>query len=344
MESTSASTLILPPPSRSDQNVSDWFIPSGTEALEHFISIEILKRTAAIREWQAARLSSAVFIYREMTTLRTIVAKFYSVKTGFEAEKYANREIHYNKIACEIFRGDRSMRAVLPLGVFRGVLLLEHVDGLTLEDTIAIRRSHPGILQPALESTVDFLEKLHRLGRRANEVPDFDPAAEKARSIVNTLSKHGVLKRHPLLRRNLSRLIDAWQAYPIMSTFHPCLTHGDATSTNFVFPQDGGVVAIDWERAKVADPAADLGRLMAEVSHAVAQQGGHQQEIARMEEILHQRYCARQESEEDPETLLTRARFYQGSSTLRIARNGWLSGAYRKGLVEKALVLLSHES
>ncbi len=344
MESNSSTTLILHPPSRSDQSVSDWFTPLGTEVLEDFISIEILKRKAAIREWQTARLSSAVYIYRELTLLKTIVAKFYLVKTGIEAEKYANREIHYNKIACEIFRGDPSMRAVLPLGVFRGVLILEHVDGLTLEDTIAVRRSHPGILRPALETTVDFLAKLYRLGQRPNEVPHFDPAVEKAREILDTLSQHGVLKRRPLLRRRLSRLLDSWQANPLMSTFRPSLTHGDATSTNFVFPQEGGIVAIDWERAKVTDPAADLGRLMAEVSHAIAQQGGNPQEITRMVEILRQRYCSVQGSDEDSAALLARARFYQGSSTLRIARNGWLSRAYRKDLVEEALKLLSKQA
>jgi thiamine kinase-like enzyme len=341
MVSNSSSSLLLAPPSRSDQTVSDWFTPIGTDALENFISLEVLKIGDTIQEWQAARLSSAVYIYREMASHRTIVAKFYSVKTGANAEKYANREIHYNKVACEIFRGVPGMRAVMPLGVFRGVLLLEHVEGLTLEDTIAIRRSHPGILRPALESTAEFLANLHKLGQRPNETPRFDWAIEKVRKIITTLSKHGVLKRRPLLRRKLSRLIDAWEAKPCMSTYDPCLIHGDATSTNFVIPQEGGIVAIDWERAEVMDPAADLGRVLAEVSHAIKQQGGNQGETLRLTEILRRQYISKQESSADPETMLTRARFYQGSSTLRIARNGWLSRAYRKSLVDEALGLLS---
>ena len=45
-----------------------------------------------------------------------------------------------------------------------------------------------------------------------------------------------------------------------MGDFTPAFTHGDATTSNFVFPWDGGVVAIDWERFAVADPAADVGR------------------------------------------------------------------------------------
>jgi thiamine kinase-like enzyme len=341
MENLASPSLILKPPSRSDQSVSDWFTPIGTKALEKFIGLEILKISDVNREWQAARLSSAVYIYREMDSLKTIIAKFYSVKTGSEAEKYANREIHFNKIACEIFRGVPAMRAVIPLGVFRGVLLLEHIEGLTLEDTIAVRRSHPGILRPALESAADLLKNLHRLSPRPNEMPSFDPAAQEARKIVDTLSKHGVLKRRPFLRRKLSRLIDVWQAKHDMSTFSPCLIHGDATSTNFVIPQKGGIVAIDWERAKITDPAADLGRLLAEVSHAIKQEGGNPQETARLVEIMRQRYISQQESDGDSEVVLHRARFYQGSSTLRIARNGWLSRTYRKSLIEKALGLLS---
>jgi len=341
MENLSSSSLILAPPSRSDQSVSDWFTPIGTEALEKFIGLEILKIGDGNREWQAARLSSAVYIYREMDSLKTIIAKFYSVKTGNEAEKYANREIHFNKIACEILRGVPAMRAVLPLAVFRGVLLLEHVEGLTLEDTIAIRRSHPGILRPALEGTAGLLKNLHRLSPRPNETPSFDPAVQEARKIIDTLSKHGVLKRRPFLRRRLLRLIAAWQAKPNMSAFSPCLIHGDATSTNFVIQQRGGIVAIDWERAKVTDPASDLGRLMAEVSHAIKQEGGNLQESARLIEILRQRYVSQQEGNGDSDAVLARARFYQGSSTLRIARNGWLSRAYRKALVEEALGLLS---
>lgn len=341
MENLSSSSLILAPPSRSDQSISDWFTPIGTEALEKFVGLEILKIGDVNREWQVARLSSAVYIYRETNSLKTIIAKFYSAKTGSDAEKFANREIHFNKIACEIFRGVPATRAVIPLGVFRGVLLLEHVEGLTLEDMIAIRRSHPGILRPALESAADLLNNLHRLSLRPDETPSFAPAAQEARKIIDTLSKHGVLKRRLLLRCKLSRLIGAWQAKPEMSTFIPCLIHGDATTTNFVIPQKGGLVAIDWERAKVADPAADLGRLMAEVSHAIKQDGGNPQETTRLVEILHQRYILYQESDGDSQAILARARFYQGSSTLRIARNGWLSRVYRKSLVEEALALLS---
>ena len=38
---------------------------------------------------------------------------------------------------------------------------------------------------------------------------------------------------------------------------------------------------------------------------------------------------------------MKRARFFQASSTLRIARNGWVSRLDRMGLVAQALALLS---
>jgi hypothetical protein len=42
----------------------------------------------------------------------------------------------------------------------------------------------------------------------------------------------------------------------------------------------------------------------------------------------------------DAASLLERARFYRASSTLRIARNGWLSRLERTALVAQAMALL----
>ena len=39
--------------------------------------------------------------------------------------------------------------------------------------------------------------------------------------------------------------------------------------------------------------------------------------------------------------VIERARFYQASSTLRIARNGWVSRLDRTGMVARAMALLS---
>lgn len=330
-----------PPSADVDISLGDWFRPCNTELLEQYIADRIWDQQASPEGWEVARLSSAAFIYREIKTRWSLVAKFYVEKTGVRAERHARRELSFNRLARDLGLVDAGLRAVEPLQVWRGVLLLEHVQGLTLEDIIAIRRSHPGTLIPALELAVRLLVRLHRLSEDPEQPPDPELAISDATKYVQNLAKHGVLKRRTVLRRTLLEAIDRWAAHEEMSSFIPCLTHGDATTTNFVLPPDEGVVAIDWERAKVGDPAADLGRLMAECSHCILEHGGDSGQAERAVSILGRRYREYRELGEVSHAFLKRARFHRALSTLRIARNGWLAREYRLALVAQAAQLLN---
>jgi len=124
-----------------------------------------------------------------------------------------------------------------------------------------------------------------------------------------------------------------------MWDFPPTLNHGDATTTNIIFPPDGGAVAIDWERSEYADPAADLGRLMAEVTHSVNKYGGNYSEGVSYANKLAAAYCEEINLNGNSDSLVHRARFYQAASTLRIARNGWLPRMDRLALVLQAFAL-----
>jgi aminoglycoside phosphotransferase (APT) family kinase protein len=115
----------------------------------------------------------------------------------------------------------------------------------------------------------------------------------------------------------------------------------DGKPTNFIFPWTGEVVAVDWERLRVADPAADLRRLMAEVTHSIKQHVGSVAEALPFVQRLANAYSQALPDGTDVEALIERARFYQASSTLRIARNGWVSRLDRMGFVAQALALLS---
>jgi aminoglycoside phosphotransferase (APT) family kinase protein len=126
-----------------------------------------------------------------------------------------------------------------------------------------------------------------------------------------------------------------------MWNFDQTLIHGDATTTNFIFPPGGGGVSIDWERSEFADPAADLGRLMAEVTHSVNQYGGDFAEGLAFANELASAYCDTLTARWDLDGLIHRAKFYQAASTLRIARNGWLSHHDRLALILQAFVLFS---
>lgn len=291
--------------------------------------------------WEVARLSSAVYVYREISSGWVMAVKFYSVKTGDKAQKYAVHELELTQQAQELFDRSDSWRVINPLAYWSGVLFFEFVQGLTLEDVIAVRHSQPGQLFPCLELTASFLAELHVQGTSQLVLPDFAHWESFARKIVTELYEHGVVKDEPVIRDGLDTLIEKWAQLVLMEDYVPAFSHGDATTSNFVFPPVGGMVAIDWERAGYADPAADFGRLIAEVSHSMNQHGGSVAEAQLVLQHLIDAYCQALPPSWDTDGLLARARFYQAISTLRIARNGWVSRLDRTLLVAQALALLS---
>jgi len=292
--------------------------------------------------WEAARLSQAAYIYRETSTHWAVVAKFYAVKAGSEAHKYAEREHERIREVQALGLGEGKVRAVAPLALWRGVLFLEYLPGLTLENIIAARHSQPGRLRNALQWVAQFLAALHARGLRAeDERSDVAPSLDYARDVVHQLAKWGVLQDDPVARDGVLRLIDRWAGDTLMGDYAPTLTHGDATTTNAVFPREGGIIVVDWERLYPGDPASDLGRLMAELTHSVHQHGGSVLEAQPFVEELCDFYRRALPSDWDGEGLVRRARFYRASSTLRIARNGWVSRLDRTALVAQAMALLA---
>jgi aminoglycoside phosphotransferase (APT) family kinase protein len=232
---------------------------------------------------------------------------------------------------------------VEPLALWRGVLFLEYVKGLRLEDVIAVRQSQPGDLTDSLERAVQFLTKFHVHGVQPDVEPDFESSVRYAHDVVRQLSRYGVLQDYPIARDGVTRLIDRWAANSTMKGFVPTLTHGDTTTTNFVFPGHGGVVVVDWERLRLGDPAFDLGRLMAETTHSIDQHGGSVAEAEPFVRFIADTYRYALPASWDGDGLLKRARFYRASSTLRIARNGWVSRLDRTALVAQAMALLAQD-
>ncbi len=269
------------------------------------------------------------------------MVKFYALKKGKDASHHAEREYRLIQQATKSLGSDREIRSVRPLGLRAGALFLEFVKGLTLEDHIAIRRSRPGELVHKVESAGKLLSKLHMTGVQSDSIPDFGQAADYAYELVDKLTKHSVIQNNPTAQTGLGRLIDKWTTSPLMWDYLQTRIHGDATTTNFIFLSGGGVVALDWERSEFADPAADLGRLMAEITHSVNQNGGDFTEGLAYSNHLAAAYCNELSSTWNLESLMYRARFYQATSTLRIARNGWLSRLERMALVIHAMALLS---
>jgi hypothetical protein len=331
---------IAPPPETPQLLRGEWVTPPTPDPMTEHLATRYLEGTGE-REWEVARLSQAAYAYRELTTGWAAVAKFYVVKTSSDAGRHAANELAQIRTAQAAHLAEGPVRAVRPLGLWRGVLLLEHVDGLTLEDVIAVRRSRPGTLTDRLRRAAELLATLHVYGPRPDSEIDFTAQVAYAHGVVHDLVRWGVLKHDPVTADGLGRLIDRWADRPSMVSFTPTLIHGDATTTNFIFPWEGGAVMIDWERMEPGDPASDLGRLMAELGHSIQQHGGTVTEAVPAIQHLTDVYREALPADWDSDAVIERAGFYQASSMLRIARNGWVSRLDRTALVARAMALLS---
>lgn len=333
----------LRPPTKQQtmDHPGDWLDVPTTDPVVAYIVAHLGHEATPADSWQVARLSSAVYIYRELPTEWKLIAKFHAAKTGADANRHAAREHDYTLRAREHTLSSGDIRVVEPLGLWRGILFLEYIDGLTLEDLIAIRRNRPGTLLPALDSTARFLADLHVQGGQPEPPTDTSYPFEYIRKVIDNLAKHGVLQGEALVVDGLNRLVTRWAQEPGMRAYTPALTHGDATTTNFVFPWEGDLVVIDWERAKITDPAADTGRILAEVSHTITRHGGNAEEAHSLTNYLLTAYCQALPKCDDVSLLSERIRFHQATSTLRIARNGWLSRLERTALVAQAMALLT---
>lgn len=332
-----------PPADVPEMRRGEWLALPASDPVGRYLAARHLAGIQAA-SWEAARLSQAAYVYRVLGSGRTVVAKFYSAKVGPEAAHYAGRELANIRRAWAAGLDGGDLRAVQPLGTWRGVLFLEYVEGLTLHDTIAVRKSQPGVLVPRLEAVARLLARLHTNSVQKGEAPRFRPAIEYGFKVIDNLARHGVLQDDPVTHRGLRHLVEAWAQHRRMSEFTPALIHGDATTTNFVFPWSGGAVALDWERLYVADPASDLGRLMAEVAHSTSRHGGSLEEADALLGRVVDAYSATVPAGWDAAALVARARYYRATSTMRIARNGWLSRLERTALVGQAMALLGQAS
>ncbi len=338
------SDLLHPPLDIPQIQGGDWLELPSSDPLVMYIREHIWDQPVEPGKWRVARLSQAAYLYQESDTDWSVVAKFYMVKTRDRSEFHARRELENTRRAASVNTAREDFRAVRSFGMWRGVLFLEYVDGLTLEDVIAVRRSRPGSMLPQIANVAQLLAHFHLAEPFTVEsVTDFEGQVARMRKILKNLAEHGVIQDDPIVKDGMQALINRWEADAGMRSYRPTPSHGDATTTNFIFPWQGGVVAIDWERHHIADPATDLGRLMAEISHSIKQHGGSMAEALPCVDHLVASYGLHVPPGWDMQALIRRARFYQALSTLRIARNGWVARLDRLALVAQAFALLSME-
>lgn len=214
-------------------------------------------------------------------------------------------------------------------------LLLEAVPGPDLDSLIqaACHHGDPASLERGLEKLARLLAFFHSRPVPAAPVSP-DPALAYLDKVMGQLQAAGLLTR------------DDWQALTDERAFwatrfrdfpdRQVLVHGDATPTNFLFP-DGRAVALDLEKLRVCDRLWDLSWVAGELKHAW---GWRLQNLGGAEGAIGHFFSAYRASAGLAPALTGRLSslnpLYMALAELRIARNLYLSWDYRRELVAEA--------
>jgi aminoglycoside phosphotransferase (APT) family kinase protein len=233
------------------------------------------------------------------------------------------------------------VRAVRALAVNPdlGCLLVEEfMSGEDLQSAICEAAWHGqhAELSARLAQIACFLARLHNASA-TNHHCDHWEALTYLEQVVGQLTDWEVITFEQA--EGLRRLGRRWEASGELRGAAEVLIHGDATPTQFLFP-DNELVVIDFEQLHQGDPAADIGRIAGELKHLFAMYAidawASEQHIQR----FYRDYYCQAPGACDFGWLTERARFHMGCSELRIARNPWVELGHRRWLIEEAAACL----
>ena len=292
--------------------------------------------------------SRQVYYFRFSGNGLAVVGKFLSAyPPASAADRGLGREYHNYQRAAALGLTDGRFRIPRLLGRWpelRLGLLLEAVPGPDL-DRLILGVAGQGDLSSLYQGLANLAELLafwHSL-----PVP---PAPVSSLEALNYLDKlRRQLRRQGLLTPEdeaaLAEERAAWELR--LAQFPDCqvLVHGDATPTNFLFPNGGGqggppgggVVALDLERLRAADRLWDLSWVAGELKHAWAWRTANPAAAEGAIGHFFRTYLAALAG--DPqltERLYLLNPFFMALAELRIARNAYLTWDHRRWLVAEA--------
>ena len=220
-------------------------------------------------------------------------------------------------------------------------LLLEAVPGPDLDHLVLQASVHgdPATLFRGLEKLAHLLAFFHSRPVPADPVTPA-PALAYLDKVMAQLLAAGLLTGED--RQAVAQERAAWEERLQDFSDRQVLIHGDATPTNFLFP-NGRAVALDLERLRVGDRLWDVSWVAGELKHAwgwrTADFGGSEGAIRHFFRM----YLAAAELDAAlTQRLFSLNPFYMALAELRIARNLYLSRDYRRELVAEARRCLAH--
>lgn len=222
-------------------------------------------------------------------------------------------------------------------------LLLEAIPGPDLDGIIkrACQQGDLASLYRALESLAELLAGFH-----SRPVPEAPVSGLEALGYLDKLrlQLHGLGLLTPADETALAVERAAWEGRLAQFPDRQVLVHGDATPTNFLFPDHGGrggpphrAVALDLERLRPADRLFDLSWVAGELRHAWGWRTGRADGAEGAIGHFFAAYLTALPAASHLETRLVLLNpLYMALAELRIARNCYLSWDYRRWLVAEA--------
>ncbi len=275
----------------------------------------------------------------------TVVGKFFSAYPPQSAADLSLAREYENYRQLPALGLANGQRLVPPLlGRLPGLslgLLLEAVPGPDLDHLIlaAARQGDWAPLGRGLEKLAHLLAIFHSRPVPLSPVSS-DPALAYLDKLMAQLQAAGLLTHEDSWTLAHERL--AWQDRFGDFAERQVLIHGDATPTNFLFP-DGRAVALDLERLRLGDRLWDLSWLAGELKHAWGWRTGNPDGAETAIGHLFRAYVAAADLEP---ALVHRLHglnpLYMALAELRIARNLYLAWDYRRELVAEARRCLAH--
>ena len=286
--------------------------------------------------------SNHVYLYEDQRSQARIIGKFFGGIPGRTPETaYRRMEREFNNLSHlrTIGLAGYPHYVARPLGrnaSLNCVLLEEFCYGTPLNDLIlgAIREGARKDLFEKLTALAYFLATLHN---RTATVERVDVNADCAYfdRIMDQLKHWGHIGWDEA--EEFHRLKERWRERAFMWEDNRVLVHGDVTPTNILFGDGPWVIAIDLERMKPADRVFDLGRAAAEIKHFFMQYTGNKWLAEPFIGHFLWEYAGHFPNRESAfQSITRRVPFHMGITLLRIARNSWITDAYRRQLLDEA--------
>lgn len=285
------------------------------------------------------RMSRRVYKYTEEKTRTSIIGKFFQLDDHkYERIQRIKGEFdNLHKIRGYGFdtRPNYVARPITRDETIGLALVEEFIYGRDLDHYIKMAAYNGDIqaLQEKLSQLAYFLYSLHKKTEMPYNV-NLDSVSAYFQKILYKLHRQTLIT--DMERDVFITLMYKWFNNGLLN-IGSVIAHGDATPTNFIFTDNGDVVAIDLERIKAGDVVYDIGMVCGELKHSFL----WRRNDFNISEIFIRHFLKSYAShfpdrKEAFRGITQRNPFYMAMTELRIARNDFLDWDYRKKLVHEA--------